>query len=114
MTLTGSEFAGSQVASLAGKHIKKTVLELGGSDAFIVLADADMDKAAKVATQSRMINAGQACNCAKRFIVIDAVRDVFLEKFQEHIQNLRTGNPFDERNQMGPLARLDLVEKLAT
>ena len=112
VTLTGSEYAGSQVAALAGKHIKKTVLELGGSDAFIVLADADIEKAAKVATQSRMINAGQACNCAKRFIVVDTVRDVFLEKFQEQIQNLCSGDPFDERNQMGPLARLDLVEKL--
>lgn len=112
VTLTGSEYAGSQVAALAGKHIKKSVMELGGSDAFIILADADIAKAAKVATQSRMLNAGQACNCAKRFIVVDAVKDVFLEKFQEHIQNLRPGDPFDERNQMGPLARLDLVEKL--
>ncbi len=112
VTLTGSEYAGSQVAAIAGKHIKKTVLELGGSDAFIVLADADIEKAALIATQSRMLNAGQACNSAKRFIVVDAVRDVFLEKFQENIQNLRQGDPFDQRNQMGPLARLDLVEKL--
>ncbi len=112
VTLTGSEQAGSQVAALAGKYIKKSVLELGGSDAFIVLADADIEKAAKVATQSRMLNAGQACNCAKRFIVVDAVRDVFLEKFQAHIQNLRQGDPFDEQNQMGTLARLDLVETL--
>jgi succinate-semialdehyde dehydrogenase / glutarate-semialdehyde dehydrogenase len=112
VTLTGSENAGSQVAAIAGKHIKKSVLELGGSDSFIVLADADIEKAAKVATQSRMINAGQACNCAKRFIVVDAVRDVFLERFHENIQLLRQGDPFDEHNQMGPLARLDLVEKL--
>ena len=112
ITLTGSEYAGSQVASLAGKHIKKSVLELGGSDAFIILADADIEKAARIATQSRMINAGQACNCAKRFIVVDAVHDAFLEKFAENINQIRQGNPFDENNQMGPLARFDLVEKL--
>ena len=112
VTLTGSEFAGSQVAALSGKHIKKSVMELGGSDAFIVLADADIDKAAKIATQSRMVNAGQACNNAKRFIVVEPVLDLFLEKFKTHINQIRQGNPFDETNTMGPLARLDLAETL--
>ncbi|MBL7816491.1 MAG: NAD-dependent succinate-semialdehyde dehydrogenase [Saprospiraceae bacterium] len=112
VTLTGSEYAGSQVAALAGKYIKKSVLELGGSDAFIVLADADLDKAAKIATQSRMINAGQACNCAKRFIIVEAVFDAFLERFKHHVQQIKLGNPFDESNQMGSLARFDLAEKL--
>lgn len=112
VTLTGSEYAGSSVAAIAGKHIKKTVLELGGSDAFIVLADADLDKAVKVATQSRFINAGQACNNAKRFIVIDSIKEAFVEKFEANIRNLKQGNPFDEGIQLGPLARLDLAQKI--
>ncbi len=112
VTLTGSEMAGSAVAALAGKHIKKSVMELGGSDAFIVLADADVEKAAQIATQSRMANAGQACNNAKRFIVVAPVYELFLEKFQENINQIRQGNPLVETNTMGPLARLDLAETL--
>ena len=113
ITLTGSEGAGSSVASLAGKHIKKTVMELGGSDAFIVLNDADLEKAAHVAAQSRMLNAGQACICAKRFIVTEKVADEFVSLFAQNIKSLKQGNPVQEGIQMGPLARLDLAETLA-
>ena len=113
VTLTGSEMAGSSVASLAGKHIKKSVLELGGSDAFIVLNDANLEKAAAVATQSRMLNAGQACICAKRFIVTEKVADEFTSLFTQKIKLLQQGNPLQEGINMGPLARLDFAEKLA-
>jgi succinate-semialdehyde dehydrogenase/glutarate-semialdehyde dehydrogenase len=112
ITLTGSEMAGSSVAALAGKHIKKSVMELGGSDAFIVLNDADLEKAATVATQSRMLNAGQACICAKRFIVTEKVADEFAALFTQKVQLLQQGNPLQNGIQMGPLARLDLAEKL--
>ena len=112
VTLTGSEYAGSQVAALAGKYIKKSVLELGGSDPFIVLADADVEKAAKIASQSRMQNAGQVCISAKRFIVLEKVKDEFLNHLQKNIAALIQGNPLDEKNTTGPLARLDLAEKL--
>jgi succinate-semialdehyde dehydrogenase/glutarate-semialdehyde dehydrogenase len=113
VTLTGSEMAGSSVASLAGKHIKKSVMELGGSDAFIVLNDANLEKAATVATQSRMLNAGQACICAKRFIVTEKVADEFTALFTQKIKSLQQGNPLQKGINMGPLARLDLAEKLA-
>ena len=113
VTLTGSEYAGSAVAAMAGKHIKKSVLELGGSDPFIVLADADVEKAAKVATQSRMMNAGQACICAKRFIVVEAVKEAFTHYFKDNISKLIQGNPMDPSVNMGPMARLDLAEKLS-
>jgi succinate-semialdehyde dehydrogenase/glutarate-semialdehyde dehydrogenase len=113
ITLTGSETAGSSVASLAGKHIKKSVIELGGSDAFIILDDADLEKAATVATQSRMLNAGQACICAKRFIVTEKVADEFASLFTQKIKALLQGNPLHNGINMGPLARLDLAEKLS-
>jgi len=112
VTLTGSEFAGSQVASLAGKHIKKSVLELGGSDPFIVLEDADLEKAAKVATQSRMQNAGQSCIASKRFIVMEKVKNDFLHHLQKNVSALKQGNPLDDKITTGPMARLDLAEKL--
>jgi succinate-semialdehyde dehydrogenase / glutarate-semialdehyde dehydrogenase len=112
VTLTGSEYAGSSVASLAGKHIKKSVLELGGSDAFIVLPNADIDKAVKVGLQSRMINAGQACNCAKRFILLDEIHDEFIEKMRQNIAQIKYGNPLDSTTNIGPLARLDLAQKI--
>jgi succinate-semialdehyde dehydrogenase / glutarate-semialdehyde dehydrogenase len=112
VTLTGSEYAGSAVASIAGKHIKKTVLELGGSDPFIVLHDADVEKAAKIATTSRMMNAGQACICAKRFIVVESVNEAFTHHFKQNIAALKQGNPMDPSVNMGPMARLDLAEKL--
>jgi len=112
VTLTGSEMAGSSVAALAGKHIKKSVLELGGSDAFIVLDDANLEKAAAVATQSRMLNAGQACICAKRFIVTEKIADEFESLFSQKITALQQGNPLQSGIHMGPLARIDLAEKL--
>ncbi len=112
VALTGSEFAGSRVGSLAGKYIKKSVLELGGSDPFIVLADADLELAARIATQSRMQNAGQSCIAAKRFIVVKSVRDEFVNYFVNNIRALTQGDPFDAAVTTGPLARIDLAESL--
>lgn len=112
VALTGSEAAGSQVGSIAGKNIKRTVLELGGSDAFIVLADADLEKTVKIATQSRMQNVGQSCIAAKRFIVLEEIKEKFIGAFTESIQSLVQGDPFNEKSTLGPLARLDLAEKL--
>ncbi|MDP3312921.1 NAD-dependent succinate-semialdehyde dehydrogenase [Lutibacter sp.] len=114
ITLTGSEMAGSSVASLAGKHIKKSVMELGGSDAFIVLDDANIEKAATVATQSRMLNAGQACICAKRFIVTEKVVDEFTSAFARKIAELHQGNPLQNGINMGPLAKLEFAETLSS
>lgn len=114
VTLTGSEMAGSSVASLAGKHIKKTVMELGGSDAFIVLDDADVEKAATVATQSRMLNAGQACICAKRFIVTEKIGDEFAYLFAQKIKDLNQGNPLQDGINMGPLAKLEFADTLSS
>lgn len=111
-TLTGSEIAGSSVASQAGKHIRKTVLELGGSDPLIVLEDADVEKAAAVALQSRMQNAGQSCIASKRFIVIEKVKTDFVQRLIDGVKKLKQGNQFDETTTTGPMARLDLAEKL--
>ena len=112
VALTGSEAAGSQVGSIAGKNIKRTVLELGGSDAFIVLPDADLETTVKIATQSRMQNVGQSCIAAKRFIVLEEIKEKFIAQFAESIQSLVQGDPFNEKSTLGPLARLDLAEKL--
>jgi succinate-semialdehyde dehydrogenase/glutarate-semialdehyde dehydrogenase len=112
IALTGSEGAGSSVASIAGKHIKKTVLELGGSDPFIVLHDADLEYAATIATQSRMQNAGQSCIAAKRFIVEEQVQEEFTYLFLRNIEKLKQGNPFEADVTTGPVARLDLAEKI--
>jgi succinate-semialdehyde dehydrogenase / glutarate-semialdehyde dehydrogenase len=112
VTLTGSERAGSAVAMLAGKNIKKSLLELGGSDALIVLPDADMKTAAAVALQSRMLNAGQSCIGSKRFIVLKDAMDAFLQELNGQIKNLRQGNPFEAGITTGPMARLDLVNNL--
>ncbi len=111
-TLTGSEYAGSKVAETCGKYLKKTVLELGGSDPYIVLADADMEKCAKTAVTARMINAGQSCIAAKRFIVVEEVHDLFLEKISTIIKKLKAGNPELADTNIGPLARPDLLEEL--
>jgi succinate-semialdehyde dehydrogenase/glutarate-semialdehyde dehydrogenase len=112
VTLTGSEYAGTQVAAAAGKNLKKTVLELGGSDPFVVLHDADLEQAAKIATQSRMQNAGQSCIAAKRFIVVKDVKDEFMNRFRQNIEALRQGDPLNENTTTGPIARLDLAEEV--
>ena len=112
VTLTGSEGAGASVAALAGAHIKKTVLELGGSDPFLVLADADVARAAQVAAQSRMINSGQSCIAAKRFIVEKPVLREFITQLKTHLLALRPGDPLDPATQYGPLARPDLADEL--
>jgi succinate-semialdehyde dehydrogenase/glutarate-semialdehyde dehydrogenase len=111
-TLTGSERAGAAVAAAAGQHIKKTVLELGGSDPFIVLADADLQAAAKTAAQARMLNAGQSCIAAKRFIIEAPIHDEFVRLLTENMQALHYGDPLEETTDYGPLARLDLAETL--
>lgn len=112
ITLTGSEMAGSSVSSIASKHIKKSVLELGGSDAFIVLPDADMQQAAQVALLSRFQNAGQSCIAAKRFLVMQEAKDNFLHALQQQMQEIKQGNPFDTNTNAAPLARIDLADKL--
>ncbi|WP_375416082.1 NAD-dependent succinate-semialdehyde dehydrogenase [uncultured Hymenobacter sp.] len=112
VTLTGSEPAGAAVAAVAGAHIKKTVLELGGSDAFIVLADADLEAAARVAAQSRMINSGQSCIAAKRFIVERPVLRLFIQMMKQHLEQMQTGDPLADATQYGPLARPDLADEL--
>jgi len=112
VTLTGSEQAGAAVAMEAGKQIKKTVLELGGSDPFIVLADADPLEAAERAAQARTINSGQSCIAAKRFIVEDAIGDPFEQALLKHLDELVVGDPMKKETQIGPLARLDLLGEL--
>src|SRR5579885_1501419 len=112
VTLTGSEAAGISVAENSGHHLKKHVLELGGSDAFIVLEDADLDAAAQMAVRARFQNTGQSCIAAKRFIVVDAVADAFEQKFVEATSKLRVGNPLERETQIGPMARGDLRESL--
>ncbi|RLD16467.1 NAD-dependent succinate-semialdehyde dehydrogenase [candidate division KSB1 bacterium] len=111
-TLTGSEPAGAAVASLAGRNIKKTVLELGGSDPFIVLADANLEKAATTAVQARMINAGQSCIAAKRFIVVESRVKEFEEQMTKKMADLKLGDPLEETTDVGPLAREDLVKEI--
>jgi acyl-CoA reductase-like NAD-dependent aldehyde dehydrogenase len=112
VTLTGSNRAGAAVGAAAGRASKKSVLELGGSDAFIVLADADVEKAAAAAVRARFHNAGQSCVCAKRFIVEAAIADRFTHLFVEGVQRLKTGDPLDAATDMGPLARSDLRDQL--
>lgn len=110
VTLTGSESAGSKVAAQAGKNIKKTVLELGGSNSFIVLEDADLDKAAEIGAQARLQNGGQSCIAAKRFIVVEKVADEFVKKFQKEMGKYKVGNPMNEKTKMGPLSSIDQAE----
>ncbi|MFN2461427.1 MAG: NAD-dependent succinate-semialdehyde dehydrogenase [Candidatus Velthaea sp.] len=113
VTLTGSEAAGVSVASAAGRNLKKTVLELGGSDAFIVLADADLDAAAQVAAKSRFQNAGQSCIAAKRFIVEAPAYEAFVERFVAAARALQVGDPTKRDTNVGPMARGDLRDDLA-
>ena len=112
VALTGSEAAGAVVAARAGQNLKKTTMELGGSDAFIVLEDADVDKAVKCAIIGRMGNAGQACTASKRFIVVDAVADQFLEKFQTAMQIFKPGDPLDKQTTLAPLSSSSALDKL--
>ncbi|MFI8317796.1 NAD-dependent succinate-semialdehyde dehydrogenase [Kosakonia cowanii] len=111
--LTGSEKAGSAVASQAAKHIKKSTLELGGNDVFIVLDDADLEKAVKTGVQARLANAGQVCTAAKRFIVHQKVADQFLRQFTDAFQQVKMGDPLDESTTLGPLSSKDAVETLS-
>ena len=112
VTLTGSEAAGVEVAATSGHVLKKTVLELGGSDPFIVLEDADLDEAAQVAVTARFQNNGQSCIAAKRFIVVDSVAEAFEQKFVANTAKLKVGDPLEYDTRIGPLARKDLQETL--
>lgn len=112
VTLTGSEAAGMKVAATAGHYLKKTVLELGGSDPFVVLEDADLEEASTFAVKSRVINNGQSCIAAKRFIVTEKVYDAFLKLFTAKIQLLKTGDPMLDTTDIGPMSRPDLLEGL--
>jgi succinate-semialdehyde dehydrogenase/glutarate-semialdehyde dehydrogenase len=112
VTLTGSEPAGAQVASQAGKQLKKTVLELGGSDPFVVMPSANLERAVKTAVEARTINNGQSCIAAKRFIVDQRIADQFERRFVAAMEALRVGDPMDENSQVGPLATPDILEGL--
>ena len=112
VTLTGSDGAGSVVGQQAAKAIKKVVLELGSNDAFIVLEDADLDLAVETCTQARLINNGETCVAAKRFIVVDSVYDEFRQRIIDKFQSKKSGDPMDDSSDLGPLARKDLQEKL--
>jgi succinate-semialdehyde dehydrogenase/glutarate-semialdehyde dehydrogenase len=113
VTLTGSEPAGRQVASQAGHEIKKSVLELGGSDPFIVMPSADLNAAIRTAVQARCINNGQSCIAAKRFIVDERIADEFERRFVEGMDQLKVGDPLDESTQLGPLATAAILDDLA-
>ena len=112
VTLTGSERAGSAVASLAGKYIKKSVMELGGNNAFIVWEDADMDATIATALTARMLNCGQSCIAAKRFILVGNTYDEFVKRFVKAVSELKSGDPMEDATQVGPLARKDLADQL--
>ena len=112
VALTGSEGAGAVVAARAGKNLKKTTLELGGSDAFIVLDDADLEKAVKHAVSGRMGNAGQACTASKRIIVVESLADRFLEKFQAAMAGFKPGNPMDKETTLAPLSSSQALKTL--
>ena len=112
VTLTGSQGAGRVVASQAGKYLKKTVLELGGSDPFIVLADAEIDLACRTGTSSRMLNSGQVCIAAKRFIIEESIYERFVSEQKSLMEKLQPGDPMDETTDIGPMARTDLLEEV--
>src|SRR6184192_2376903 len=110
VTLTGSEKAGSAVASTAAREIKKSVLELGGSDAFIVMPSADFESALSTAIKARIINTGQSCIAAKRFIIADQIYDQFLSQFVARMRSLKLGDPMDETTEIGPLATEQILD----
>ncbi len=112
VTLTGSTGAGRSVAEAAGRHLKKQVLELGGSDAYIILADADINEAAEICVNGRLKNSGQSCVAAKRFVVQKSIKKAFEVAMAEKMQQAAYGDPFNEKNIVGPLARVDLREQL--
>jgi succinate-semialdehyde dehydrogenase/glutarate-semialdehyde dehydrogenase len=112
VTITGSTQAGMKVAEQAGGLLKKSVLELGGSDPYLILEDADLDLAADVCTQSRLINNGQSCIAAKRFIVVESVQREFLERFSANMAAKHTGNPLDKDVDLGPMAKIELRDEL--
>ncbi len=113
VALTGSERAGSAVAQQAGKHLKKSTLELGGNDVFIVLDDADLDEAVRQGVQARLSNCGQVCTAAKRFIVHAQIAEAFMSKFSAALQSAVPGDPLDEKTTLGPLSSLDARDRLA-
>ncbi len=112
VTLTGSDIAGRKVAENAGKNLKKTVLELGGSDPFIILGDADIEKAAETGVKARMINCGQSCIAAKRFILVKEIADTYLEKYRQLMSQMQEGDPWDDSTEVAPMAREDLRDEL--
>ncbi len=112
VTLTGSEPAGSKVAELAGKELKKSVLELGGSDPYVVLEDADLEQCAKTAATARNFNAGQVCIAAKRFIIVESVAEKFQELQKKATEALVIGDPMDDKTQLAPMSRPDLLDEL--
>ncbi|QJT79001.1 NAD-dependent succinate-semialdehyde dehydrogenase [Kosakonia sp. MUSA4] len=111
--LTGSEKAGSAVAAQAAKHIKKSTLELGGNDVFIVLDDADLEKAVETGVQARLANAGQVCTAAKRFIIHQDIADQFLRKFTDAFRQVKLGDPLDESTTLGPLSSKEALDTLS-
>ena len=113
VSLTGSDKAGRKIAELAGKHLKPSLLELGGNNACIILEDADLDKHIDTIVKARMQNSGQSCIAAKRFIVVDKIYEEFIDKFKSKVENLKYGNPLEEDTKMSCLAREDLAETLA-
>jgi succinate-semialdehyde dehydrogenase/glutarate-semialdehyde dehydrogenase len=112
VSLTGSITAGSEIGELAGKTIKPFVLELGGSDPFIVLDDADIEKAAQAAAKSRFLNTGQGCIAAKRFIVLENIIENFMKEFELEVNKLKIGDPMNEETDIGPVAKKEFVEDL--
>ena len=113
VSLTGSEAAGSSIASAAGKYMKKSVLELGGSDAFIILEDADIDKTVEWAVVGRINNNGECCVAAKRFIAVEPIADEFIQKFKDKLSKLKVGDPMDRRTELGPLSSEEAAVQLA-
>jgi succinate-semialdehyde dehydrogenase/glutarate-semialdehyde dehydrogenase len=112
LSLTGSEKAGASLAEAAGKNLKKSVLELGGSDPFIILEDADLEKAVKNAVKGRFGNMGQACTSSKRIIAVGKIADEFLEKFKEKVTGLKVGDPMERDTEVGPLSSEEAAQKI--